>query len=217
MATKKKNLSLGISVLLVVVVFESFVAAKTVLPDMQTTKDDNLIDFLPNQPGAVDFQQYSGYITVDEGKEMEFFYYFAGATGDNPTSKPLILCFTAHVANFIFVESPAGVGFSKAADPQNMMTVSRPVNNQYVYKFLFGWFQRFPEFRNNDFYMAGQGSFGLSGPKLAQIILANNHMSNGTFINLKGLLVAGYVMTYNSGLTFATVRNSGAKMVSIDG
>ncbi|KAK1261750.1 Serine carboxypeptidase-like 38 [Acorus gramineus] len=236
MATKKKKLSLGISVLLVVVVFESFVAAKTGLPDMQTTKDDNLIDFLPNQPEGVDFLQYSGYITVNEGKEIELFYYFAGATGDNPTSKPLILCFTGHefpissiaswgfqqygpfrisddgnqltrnphawnqLANFIFVESPAGVGFSKAADPQFMMSVTRAIDIPYVYNFLFGWFERFPEFRNNDFYLAGQGSFGVSGPKLAQIILANNHMSNGTFINLKGLLIgnANFLLSPNA-------------------
>ncbi|CAI0463706.1 unnamed protein product [Linum tenue] len=36
------------------------------------------------------FQQYSGYITVDEKKQKSLFYYFAEAEFD-PFSKPLVL------------------------------------------------------------------------------------------------------------------------------
>ncbi|KAF5746382.1 serine carboxypeptidase-like 45 [Tripterygium wilfordii] len=44
---------------------------------------------LPGQP-LVGFQQYSGYVTVDEKKQRALFYYFAEAEID-PASKPLVL------------------------------------------------------------------------------------------------------------------------------
>ncbi|GLT48061.1 hypothetical protein SLA2020_217030 [Shorea laevis] len=47
------------------------------------------IAWLPGQPPVV-FQQYSGYVTVDEKKQKALFYYFAEAEVD-PASKPLVL------------------------------------------------------------------------------------------------------------------------------
>ncbi|KAK8655320.1 hypothetical protein V6N13_107902 [Hibiscus sabdariffa] len=47
------------------------------------------ISGLPGQP-QVGFQQYSGYVTVDEKKQRALFYYFAEAEAD-PASKPLVL------------------------------------------------------------------------------------------------------------------------------
>ncbi|KAK4436769.1 Serine carboxypeptidase-like 45 [Sesamum alatum] len=44
---------------------------------------------LPGQP-PVEFQQFSGYVTVDEKKEKALFYYFVEAEID-PLSKPLVL------------------------------------------------------------------------------------------------------------------------------
>ncbi|GLT37867.1 hypothetical protein SLA2020_121530 [Shorea laevis] len=47
------------------------------------------IALLPGQPPVV-FQQYSGYVTVDDKKQKSLFYYFAEAEVD-PASKPLVL------------------------------------------------------------------------------------------------------------------------------
>ena len=47
------------------------------------------VAWLPGQP-IVGFQQYSGYVTVDEKKQRALFYYFAEAEVD-PASKPLVL------------------------------------------------------------------------------------------------------------------------------
>ena len=45
---------------------------------------------LPGQP-LVDFQQFAGYVTVeDDGKHRALFYYFVEAERD-PASKPLVL------------------------------------------------------------------------------------------------------------------------------
>jgi serine carboxypeptidase-like clade 2 len=44
---------------------------------------------LPGQP-TVSFQQYAGYITIDEQQKRALFYYFAEAEID-PATKPLVL------------------------------------------------------------------------------------------------------------------------------
>ncbi|MCD7454311.1 Serine carboxypeptidase-like 45 [Datura stramonium] len=52
------------------------------------THPDKIIK-LPGQP-QVGFQQFSGYVTVDDKKQRSLFYYFAEAETD-PASKPLVL------------------------------------------------------------------------------------------------------------------------------
>jgi serine carboxypeptidase-like clade 2 len=44
---------------------------------------------LPGQP-QVSFQQFAGYITVDEKQQRALFYYFVEAEAQ-PASKPLVL------------------------------------------------------------------------------------------------------------------------------
>ncbi|CAN4086574.1 unnamed protein product [Withania somnifera] len=52
------------------------------------THPDKIIK-LPGQP-QVGFQQFSGYVTVDDKKQRSLFYYFVEAETD-PSSKPLVL------------------------------------------------------------------------------------------------------------------------------
>lgn len=52
------------------------------------SKADKIIT-LPGQP-KVSFQQYSGYINVDENQQRSLFYYFVEAQ-TNSSSKPLVL------------------------------------------------------------------------------------------------------------------------------
>ncbi|XP_060213546.1 serine carboxypeptidase-like 45 [Lycium barbarum] len=47
------------------------------------------ISQLPGQP-LVNFQQYSGYVTIDDNKQRALFYYFVEAQVD-PISKPIVL------------------------------------------------------------------------------------------------------------------------------
>lgn len=44
---------------------------------------------LPGQPN-IGFQQFSGYVTIDEKKHKSLFYYFVESETD-PASKPLVL------------------------------------------------------------------------------------------------------------------------------
>lgn len=52
---------------------------------------------LPGQP-LVSFQQYSGYVTVDEKNQRALFYYFVEAEID-PASKPLVLWLNGGLSN----------------------------------------------------------------------------------------------------------------------
>lgn len=48
------------------------------------------IERLPGQPEGVDFDQYSGYVNVDENAGRTLFYYFVESP-QNASSKPLVL------------------------------------------------------------------------------------------------------------------------------
>ncbi|KAL6592677.1 hypothetical protein ACP70R_049352 [Stipagrostis hirtigluma subsp. patula] len=54
------------------------------------SKAADRIAALPGQPPRVGFEQYAGYVTVDEGHGRQLFYYFAESP-DAAASKPLLL------------------------------------------------------------------------------------------------------------------------------
>lgn len=58
---------------------------------------------LPGQP-PVKFQQYGGYITIDEKQHRALFYYFVEAEVD-PASKPLVLWLNGGMLNVVLIVS----------------------------------------------------------------------------------------------------------------
>lgn len=94
------------------------------------------------------------------------------------------------VANVLFLESPAGVGFSYSnttADYKNNGDRSTAIDN---YAFLVNWLERFPEYKERDFYIAGESYAGHYVPQLAHTILAHNRNANKSIVNLKGIIVS---------------------------
>jgi hypothetical protein len=86
-------------------------------------------------------------------------------------------------ASYIFLESPAGVGFSYCDyDNCTASDTSTAIDNHRVLK---KFFAGFPEFAKNDFYITGESYAGVYCPTLAEQIM--NDASNA--INLKGLAV----------------------------
>lgn len=65
-----------------------FIVAQIIVA-ANSASDGDKITSLPGQP-PVKFQQYGGYITVDEQQYRALFYYFVEAEVD-PASKPLVL------------------------------------------------------------------------------------------------------------------------------
>ncbi|KAK9987101.1 hypothetical protein SO802_032052 [Lithocarpus litseifolius] len=173
------------------------------------------ITSLPGQP-QVSFQQFSGYVTVDEKQQRSLFYYFVEAE-TQPASKPLALwlnggpgcssigagAFVEHgpfrpngdsgnlvkneyswnrEANMLYLESPAGVGFSYSANASFYTHVNDTITAQDNLIFLQNWFAKFPEYQDNDFFITGESYAGHYVPQLAQLII-----QSGLKFNLKGI------------------------------
>ncbi|KAL9679694.1 hypothetical protein QQ045_017560 [Rhodiola kirilowii] len=59
------------------------------VPQGGSMQDDKIVS-LPGQPEGVDFDQYAGYVTIDEQVGKALFYYFVESPQDSST-KPLLL------------------------------------------------------------------------------------------------------------------------------
>ncbi|GLJ45176.1 hypothetical protein SUGI_0950890, partial [Cryptomeria japonica] len=138
------------------------------------------------------------------------------------------------VANILFLESPAGVGFSysntsddyKNGNDENTgiflicngsksirciyltsygielvtFSIIKPtqivyfdLNARNSYMFLLNWFERFPQYKGREFYIAGESYAGFYIPELADTILKNNY-SRTSFLNLKGVMIGNGLM-----------------------
>ena len=86
-------------------------------------------------------------------------------------------------ANILFIESPAGVGFSKIIDYHLFFndTITAIGLNIALQNF----FSIFTEFQKNDFYITGESYAGTYIPYLVQEIKKNNNID----INLKGFII----------------------------
>ncbi|KAJ8770465.1 hypothetical protein K2173_017956 [Erythroxylum novogranatense] len=193
-------------------------------PCMSSFQGDRIIS-LPGQP-QVTFQQYSGYITIDEKQQRALFYYFVEAESD-PDSKPLVLWFNGgpgcssvgvgafqehgpfrptsdgtllrnyyswnKEANMLYLESPAGIGFSYSENTSFYNYVSDYITAQDNLVFLQNWFDRYPQYKNRDFYITGESYAGHYVPQLAQLIL-----QSGSKINLKGIAIGNPLVEFET-------------------
>ncbi|KAF4346886.1 hypothetical protein G4B88_014994 [Cannabis sativa] len=108
-----------------------------------------------------------------------------------------------YAANVLFLESPAGVGFSYSnttSDYDKSGDANTAADN---YLFLVKWLERFPEYKHRDFYISGESYAGHYVPQLAHTILYhnnnnNNNNTNNTIINLKGILIGNAVINDES-------------------
>ncbi|XP_057953390.1 serine carboxypeptidase 1-like [Malania oleifera] len=178
---------------------------------------------LPGQPKGVNFNQYSGYVTVDPKAGKALFYYFVESP-KNSSTNPLVLWLNGgpgcssfgygammelgpfrvkkdgktlfrnnyswnNVANVVFLESPAGVGFSYSNTTSDYQRTGDISTAKDAYTFLVKWLQRFPQYKTRDFFIAGESYAGHYAPQLAYTILLNNKNAKRTIINLKGIAI----------------------------
>lgn len=113
------------------------------------------------------------------GTEHGPFYYSANGTlSENPYS-------WNNVANMLYVEQPAGVGFSYSDDPDDYTTGdAQAASDNYV--LIQQFLERFPERKSNDFYITSESYGGHYIPELTAEILKHNQ--DGA-INFKGFAV----------------------------
>ncbi|KAJ0030901.1 hypothetical protein Pint_14383 [Pistacia integerrima] len=193
-----------------------------------STKQQELdrISALPGQP-PVKFQQFSGYVTVNDNHGRALFYWLTEAT-TTPEKKPLVLwlnggpgCSSVAYgaseeigpfrinrtgsslylnkypwnteANLLFLESPAGVGFSYTNTSSNLKDSGDKRTAQDALIFLIRWISRFPQYKYREFYIAGESYAGHYVPQLAKKIIDYNKSYSRPIINFKGFIVGNAV------------------------
>lgn len=96
-------------------------------------------------------------------------------------------------ANILFLDSPAGVGFSYTNTSSDLYTFGDNRTAHDSYTFLVNWFERFPHYKYRDFYIAGESYAGHYVPELSQVVYRNNKGVEKPFINFKGFMVGNAV------------------------
>ncbi|KAM7518304.1 hypothetical protein LguiB_017266 [Lonicera macranthoides] len=102
------------------------------------------------------------------------------------------------VANVLFLESPAGVGFSYSNTSSDYSTGDKKTAKD-SYTFLINWLERFPQYKTRDFFITGESYAGHYVPQLAYTILSKNKHTNETIINLKGIAIGNAWIDDNTG------------------
>ncbi|KAH3762400.1 serine carboxypeptidase [Pelomyxa schiedti] len=103
------------------------------------------------------------------------------------------------IANMIYLEAPAGVGFSYSDDKKDYFTgdVQTALDN---YNFLVSWFKLYPEFQENPFFISGESYGGHYVPELAENIM---NLDTTHSINMKGILIGNPLINSDSFLRVA--------------
>ncbi|KAG0630179.1 hypothetical protein M758_1G160000 [Ceratodon purpureus] len=140
-----------------------------------------------NKPLAFWFNGGPGCSSIAYGFAEELGPFFV-----NPGGKTLRLNHNAanKVANVVFVESPAGVGFSYSNTTDDLYVSGDNRTAHDNYAFVVNWMKRFPQYKGRPFYLTGESYAGVYVPQLAKLIFDNNkELSENNRINFKGFLL----------------------------
>ncbi|KAH9675306.1 serine carboxypeptidase-like 45 [Citrus sinensis] len=153
----------------------------TILTAKSVPQADKIIS-LPGQPQA-SFQQYAGYITIDEKQQRALFYYFVEAATE-AASKPLVLWLNGGPGC-----SSIGAGAFCEHGPFKP-SGDTLLRNEYSWNKGVG----FSYSANKSFY--GSVNDAIAGhyvPQLAQLIIQSNMK-----LNLKGIAIGNPLLEFNT-------------------
>ncbi|KAG7576479.1 Peptidase S10 serine carboxypeptidase [Arabidopsis thaliana x Arabidopsis arenosa] len=111
---------------------------------------------------------------------------------DGKTLHPKLYAWN-QLANLLFLESPAGVGFSYSNTTSDLYTTGDQRTAEDSYRFLVNWFERFPQYKHRDFYIVGESYAGHFVPQLSKLVHERNKGFKNPAINLKGFMVGNAV------------------------
>ncbi|WVZ72359.1 hypothetical protein U9M48_020832 [Paspalum notatum var. saurae] len=98
------------------------------------------------------------------------------------------------VANILFLDSPAGVGYSYSNTSSDLYGAGDNKTAHDSYAFLVNWLERFPQYKYRDFYIAGESYAGHYVPQLSQLVYQNNKGIKKPVLNFKGFMVGNAVI-----------------------
>ncbi|CAL5191113.1 unnamed protein product [Lathyrus oleraceus] len=96
------------------------------------------------------------------------------------------------VANLLFLEAPAGVGFSYTNRSSDLLDTGDRRTAKDSLEFVIQWLERFPRYKNRELYITGESYAGHYVPQLAKEIMTYNIKAKQP-INLKGIMVGNAV------------------------
>uniref|UniRef100_A0A6P3ZUL0 Carboxypeptidase n=1 Tax=Ziziphus jujuba TaxID=326968 RepID=A0A6P3ZUL0_ZIZJJ len=128
-----------------------------------------------------------------------------------------------NLANLLFLESPAGVGFSYTNTTSDLYTTGDQRTAEDAYIFLVNWFERFPQYKHRDFYIAGESYAGHYVPQLSELVYQRNKGIQNPVINFKGFLVGNavtddyhdYVGTFEYWWTHGLISDSTYRLLRV--
>ncbi|CAG7860610.1 unnamed protein product [Brassica rapa] len=91
-------------------------------------------------------------------------------------------------SNLLFVDSPAGVGWSYSNTSSDYNTGDKTTASDMLV-FLLRWFNKFPELKARHLFLTGESYAGHYIPQLADAIHSYNRQSSGFKINVKGIAI----------------------------
>ncbi|KAF8043684.1 hypothetical protein BT93_A1869 [Corymbia citriodora subsp. variegata] len=95
-------------------------------------------------------------------------------------------------ANMLYLESPAGVGFSYSVNNSYYNTVDDKMTARDNLAFLCNWFEKFPEYKERDLFITGESYAGHYVPQLAKLIVQFK------LFNLKGIAIGNPLLEFNT-------------------
>ncbi|KAK1318944.1 Serine carboxypeptidase 1 [Acorus calamus] len=196
----------------------------------EAAPESALVTHLPGFDGDFPSKHYAGYVTVDEDRGRNLYYYFVVSEG-NPSKDPVVLWLNggpgcssfdgfvyehgpfnfervtkygdmpqlhlnpyswSKVSSVIYVDSPAGVGLSYSKNKDDYQTGDLKTASD-SHTFLLKWFEQYPKFLNNSFYIAGEPYAGVYVPTLASEVAKGIEVGTKPILNLKGYMVGNGV------------------------
>ncbi|XP_058196664.1 serine carboxypeptidase-like 20 [Rhododendron vialii] len=96
------------------------------------------------------------------------------------------------VSNIIYLDSPSGVGFSYSANESDYVTSDLKTASD-SHTFLLKWFELYPEFLSNPFFISGESYAGIYVPTLAHEVVKGLDAGVRPILNFKGYMVGNGV------------------------
>ncbi|XAR53086.1 Carboxypeptidase D [Bertholletia excelsa] len=92
------------------------------------------------------------------------------------------------VSNLLFVEAPAGVGWSYSNTSTDYICGDDSTAGDLLI-FMLKWYEKFPDFKSRPLFLTGESYAGHYIPQLANVILDHNHQSEGFKFDVKGVAI----------------------------
>lgn len=194
----------------------------TIISCVVSLRHPDEVESLPGLNFPLNYKHYSGYLNATYGKFLHYWFvesqsspstdpvvvWMNGGPGCSSLDGFLSELGPLHVssdgktlynntfswnreANVIFLEAPAGVGFSYALNKKYSTDDDSVSYDNYVA--LQHFFEKFPQFKKNDFYITGESYGGIYVPTLSVRVL-----TGPAKINFKGFAVGnGYLDVRN--------------------